>query len=211
MKLTGIAYQGDRHFSYDASGTIASASLPQLVLPENPARSSLFLQNTSNALQWYGFGAGRATCTISGGVVNATTIVNGGFGFTRTPAVSFLGGGILPGYGVQGPNTSYVGGSGANFPSPAHPATGHAVLTAGKITSIVIDDPGVGYVIAPYVFISNDALDPNGAFDPSVGSGAGFQLYPGQSIYEAHSVVTTDALSMFCATLSSTFACRWTP
>lgn len=209
MKLVGSAEQHVRHSTFQADGSIASATLPQLVLPENTSRSSLFFQNTSTATIWYGFGSARATCTISGGVVNAVTVTNGGFNFTRAPVVQFLGGGILSQQGIIPANSSYVGAGGPGFPSPSNPATGHAVLTGTAVTSIVIDNPGSGYVTAPYVFLYNSVLDPNGCFDPSRSSGSGFQLFPGQSIYESHTAVTTDPLAVFCATLTSTFACRW--
>lgn len=213
MKLVGANEQHVRHPTFWADGVIASATLPQLVLPESSARSSLFFMNTSGAIMWYGFGSARATCTISAGKVATVTVTNAGFGFTRAPKVQFLGGGILPQAGVIPANSSYVGGAGPGFPSPSDRASGRAVLTGSAVSSIVVDNAGSGYVTAPMVFISNDILDPNGAFDPSAlqnaAAGSGFQLYPGQSIYESHTSVTTDPLAVFCATLNSTFACRY--
>ena len=213
MKLTNAGDQHVRHFTYYADGQIASATLPQLVLPENTSRSSVFFMNTSSAIMWYGFGSARATCTISGGAVATVTITNAGFGFTRAPLVQFLGGGTLNQQGIIPANSSYVGAGGPGFPSPSNVATGHAVLTGSTVSSIVIDNPGSGYVTAPYVFVYNSVLDPNGCFDPSAlqnaAAGSGFQLYPGQSVYESHTAVTTDPLAVFCATLTSTFACRW--
>lgn len=211
MKLLNVREQHYRDFSFYADGSIASASKGQLVLPENTSRSSLFFQNTSTAIMWYGFGSARATCTISGGAVNTVTVTNAGFGFTRAPIVVFYGGGILPQQGNIPANSSYVGAAGYGFPSPQNPAQAHAVLTTGVVSSIVIDNGGSGYISTPQVMLFDDVLDPNGCFDPSVSSGSGFQLYPGQSIYEAHSVMTTDPLGVFCATTTSTFACRWTP
>lgn len=210
MKQVGVGDQHKRDFSFYADNSITSGSLPQLVLPENSSRSSLFFQNTSTAIMWYGFGSARAHATLTSGVVSSVTVDNQGFGFTRAPLVQFLGGGILPQQGLIPANSSYVGSGGPGFPSPSHVAKGRAVLTAGKVTSVIVDDAGSGYIVAPYVFIYNDPLDPIGCFDPSANSGAGFQLYPGQSLYEAHSVMTTDPLAVFCATSTSTFACRWT-
>lgn len=213
MKLTNAGEQHVRHFSYYADGLIASATLPQLVLPENSARSSLFFMNTSSAIMWYGFGSARATCTLTNGAVTSVTVTNAGFNFTRAPKVQFLGGGTLNQQGIIPANTSYVGAAGPGFPLPSGRATGRAVLTGSKVTSIAIDNAGSGYVVPPMVFIYNDVLDPNGCFDPSAlqnaAAGSGFQLYPGQSIYESHTAVTTDPLAVFCATLNSTFALRY--
>lgn len=211
MKQVGTGDQHLRHFTFSADSTTASGSDPQLVIPEHTSRSSLFFQNTSDAIMWCGFGSARATCTIASGGVNAVTVTNGGFNFTRAPLVQFLGGGILPGAGAQIPaNTSYVGAGGPGYPSPSRPAIAHAVLTGDNVTSIVIDDAGAGYITPPMVFLSNDPLDPNGCFDPSVGGGAGFQLYPSLSITLNGTVATTDPLAVFCASSSKSFSCWWT-
>lgn len=213
MKITNTGDQHVRHQTFHADGLIASATLPQLVLPEHSSRSLFFFQNTSSAIMWIGIGSARATCTISNGVVNAVTVTNAGFGFTRVPSVRFLGGGTLVQEGVIPANSSYVGAGGPGFPSPNTRATGQAVLTGGAVSSVSINNPGSGYVKPPYVWIFNEGLDPNGCFDPSVAqnavAGSGFQLYPGQSIYESHTAVTTDSISVFCATINSTFSCRW--
>jgi hypothetical protein len=215
MKLINAGGQFRRDFTYPADGTIASASLPQLVLPEHPCRSSVFLQNTSSAVMWWRFGGALATCTITNGVVQAPSIVNAGFNYTRRPKVHFYGGGIVPQSGTIPANSSYVGGAGPDFPAPIAPAKGIAVMTGSpgnlSVASISLQTGGAGYVTPPMVFIENDVLDPRGAFDPSAGGGAGFQLYPGQSIYLAHSAVPTDALAVFCATATAPFACYWTP
>jgi len=79
------------------------------------------------------------------------------------------------------------------------------------LSSIAILSGGSGYVTAPYVFISNDVLDPNGAFDPSNGGGAGFQLATGQWFSDSSFYVPTDPVAVFCSSSSSTFACRYTP
>lgn len=215
MRIVGSSYQGHRDFGYYADGVIGSTSAAQLILPEQPSRSSLFLQNTSSHVLWVGFGSARATATLTGAIVTAVAVTNAGFGFSRAPIVTFFGGGIFPQQGQYPANTSYIGAGGPSFPAPNHPAQAHCVMTGSApnmtVASITVDDGGNGYVIAPYVLISNDILDPNGCFDPSASSGSGFQLAAGQSIYENESVVVTDAISAFCATLSATFACRYTP
>lgn len=206
MKLVGSAEQQVYHYGYRADGSITSATAPQLVLPNALARSQLFFQNKSaSATMHLEFGAARATCAISGGSVTSGgfTITNPGFNFTRPPLISFLGGGQPNG------NTSYVGAAGPQFAAPSRPARARCVLTSGVVTSIVLDDPGAGYVIAPMVFIYNDPLDPNGCADPSNGGGDGLSLGPGQSVYEAGSGVTTDPVAVFCGTAGEKFFCRY--
>ncbi|MBL9114121.1 MAG: DUF1800 family protein [Verrucomicrobiaceae bacterium] len=72
-----------------------------------------------------------ATCTISGGAVNATTITGRGYGYASAPQVTFA-------------------------PSPTGVfATGTAVLNAlGQVASINITSGGSGYVSAPSVTIA---------------------------------------------------------
>lgn len=210
MKIVGSGDQHKRDFGYYADGSIASATNAQLVLPEHSSRSSLYFQNTSAGPMWVGFGSARATCTILNGTVNSVSITNGGFGFTRPPKVYFLGGGILPQSGIIPANSSYVGAAGPGFPSPSNPTTGRSLLTGGVVTSIAIDNPGVGYVVPPYILMTNDVLDPNGCFNPvGGGTGAGFMLQSGASIYQSMTAVTTDALAVFCTNIGATFACSW--
>jgi hypothetical protein len=214
VKIQSVGDQHRRDFSFFADGQILSAAAPQLIFPEHSSRSAFWIQNTSSATMWFGMGSARATCTISGGAVNAVTVTNQGFGFTVPPIVTFLGGGIQPQNGVYPPNSSYVGGAGPGFPAPSPQAQGHAVLTGGKVTSIVIDNPGGNYVKAPMVFMTNSELDPYGCFDPSAlqngVAGSGFQLYPGNSWTYDCNVVPTDPIAVFCATLNATFAAWWT-
>lgn len=118
------------------------------------------------------FGCGRAHATLTSGAVTSVSVDNSGFGFTRPPLVRFLGGGYFG-------NSSYLGlnqpgGQAPNSMSGApagRPALAHAVLTGGAISSIVVDDGGAGYAIAPYVLLVNSDLDPYGASIPSATSG----------------------------------------
>lgn len=213
MRLPNVGDQFDRTPGYRADGALASGSAPQLILPASLSRSSFLIQNTSSAIMWIEMGSARAHATLTNGVVTGVTIDNAGFNFTNPPVVRFEGGG-------NAGNSSYLGIGQPGAPSPnsslnaGRPATGHAVMTGSagnlSVASITIDDGGAGYVCPPYVFIFNSDLDPNGCADPSAGSGSGFQLYPGQSLYEAHSVVATDQIAVFCATISSTYFCRYT-
>jgi hypothetical protein len=112
-----------------------------LILPRAAPRSSVTIQNTSASdTIVIEIGCARATATISGGKVTAVTVTNGGFGFTYPPYVKFLGGG----------NQLNGRDLGLGYPgqyAPSNVATAHCVLTAGAVSSIVIDNPGSGYDI----------------------------------------------------------------
>lgn len=222
MHVQGTREQHGRYWGlYDSpTGIIASGTAPQLVLPETSSRASFLFQNTSAAGMWLGLGSARASATISGGVVNAVTVVNAGFNFSRAPLVRFYGGGIQPQGGVIQANASYVSGTAYGFPSPSHPALAHCVMTGSapnmSVASIAIDDGGAGYVIAPYVLLTNSELDPNGCFDPSAVQnavkGSGFYV-PAYDYWPKHTALslTTDPVAVFCATVNSTFAIMWLP
>jgi hypothetical protein len=79
--------------------------------------------------------AAEGTATVSGGKVTAVAVTAGGSGYTYTPTVTFIPGGL--------------GGSGA---------TAHAVVTGGVVTSIVVDNPGSGYTTAPVVLVDAAVL-----------------------------------------------------
>jgi len=168
------------------------------------------LQNISDTAMYFEFGSARASATLTSGGVSACTILNAGFGFTYPPIVEFVGGG-------NSGNGLNLGVGYPNQNAPSRPAKAHCVLTSdgygagkSKISSIVIDDPGAGYAVAPYVRLINDPNDAYGCADPSLSSGSGFVLYPGQSLYEAHSVVTTDQISVWCSATTKKFFCRYT-
>lgn len=207
MKLVGSGEQQLQHFFYDQSGTIISGSAPQLLLPVQPSRSVLMIQNISNADMYLQFGSATATCTISSGAVNAVTVTNAGFNFTNPPIVRFYGGGTMS-------NSSYLGRGAPGAISPSNGAVGHAVMTGSapnkSVTSITVDNGGSGYVCAPYVFIYNSDLDPNGCADPSLNSGNGILIGgAGGSYYMNGTGCPTDSVAIFCATISSRFTCKY--
>ena len=149
---------------------------------------------------------------MTSGTVSSVSIVNGGKGFTKPPVVRFAGGGYAG-------NTSYLG---LNQPGGAgpdssvvkgRPAIAHAVLTGSVVTSIVVDDPGAGYAIAPYVFIFNSDLDPYGGADPFYGSAissGAFQLTAGGGgITFNGSSCPTDSIYIYGATTNAPFVCKW--
>lgn len=70
-----------------------------------------------------------ATATVTGNVVTAVTVVNGGSGYTSVPAVTFTGG----------------GGTGA---------AATAVVTDGVVSAVNVTNGGSGYTAAPTVTIA---------------------------------------------------------
>jgi hypothetical protein len=201
MKLVGSRGQIVRDFMYDASGTITTGGTAQLILPERKTTSLILLQNISDTAMYVEFGSARATATLTSGVVTSISVTNGGFGFTKPPIVQFLGGGA----GNGGPS---LGCGEPSYPSPANPAKGTAVLVAGAVSSITIDNGGSGYKIAPYVLITNSVDDPFGCATPSATSG--YELTAsGGPLQLNGTACTTDPIAIFCATTGKAFLAKW--
>ena len=205
MKISNVAEQAVRHQSYRADGSSNSAA--QLLIPEAPPRSFLLLANNSDSEMWFEIGGARATCSLTSGKVTGFSITNAGFGYTIPPIVEFLGGGA-------GGNSTFLGIGGPGGPAPTafnsgRPARARAVLTAGAVTSFVIEDPGAGYVCAPYVKLINDANDPNGCADPSASSGSGIPLFPGQRQIWNGTTCPTEAVAVYCASSSKLYTVMW--
>ncbi len=210
--LVGIRGQTFQDRTFDASGTIASGSAAQLILPQAHARSSFFIQNIhATASMFLEFGAARATATLTSNGVSAATVTNVGFGYSLPPNVHFYGGAfgpkgnpqIAPAYSLQGL---------PEWTNPNSPAKAHCVMTgsAGAMTvsSIVIDSPGSGYAYPPFVLLTNSSNDPFGCAVPSATNG--IELLPGGSYYSNGSICTTDQVSIFCATATAPFTCKFT-
>jgi hypothetical protein len=189
MKLVGAGGQISRDIFYDASVVLTSALTNYLVLPEHRTRTSLKIQNTSGGGVWVEIGAGTATAAINtGGQVTTITVKNPGFNYTVPPIIEFFGGGSetnstfvgcgSPGYGSPGTPGF---GQGVSDTSTNKPAQAVATLSGSAIQSIVITDPGAGYVVAPFVLIRNSPQDPNGCAAAGYGSGSGFYLLSGAS------------------------------
>lgn len=205
--LVGASHQQKRFPLYCADGTVTTGGTPQLVLPQMAFRSLLILQNTSSAALVFEFGSARATATITSGVVTSITVTNAGFNFTKPPVVTFYGGGKagngsylgLNQYGGESPNASLGAG---------RPAKAHAVLTTGAVSSIVIDDGGAGYAIAPAVILTNSDLDPYGCALPS--ATVGMILPNGVLPLQLDGTSChTDPISVYGGTTGQAFLCRW--
>lgn len=152
------------------------------------------------------FGAGSATCTLTAGAVSGVTIVNAGVNFTYPPVVTFLGGGTAG-------NSTFVGVGQPNYPSPGDwPSTGRmakgiATISGGAITGVTILDGGSGYVIAPYVLLTNADIDPNGV--AAAGSNVGLLLDPNDSLEWNGSCCPTDPIGIWGPTTNAAYALRW--
>ena len=211
MRIPGTKAQTAIDPLYDASGTITSGSAPQLVRPMVPSCSHFIFQNlSSTATMYLDFGSARATAALTSGVISSITVTNGGFGFTYPPIVRFSGGGY--GQNTKNLGLNQPGGDGPNSAVKAgRGAKAHAVLTAGVVTSIVIDDPGAGYAIAPYVFLLNTTDDPYGCASPQTSStiGGAIQVGAGQSYYVNGTVCPTDPVAVFSSTASAPYTFKW--
>jgi len=82
--------------------------------------------------------AATATAALAGGSngtgVSAVTVSGAGSGYVGIPVVT-----------VQ---------TAAGHPAPIRPALFHAVMSGGTVASIVVDDPGLGYDVAPTIVIT---------------------------------------------------------
>ena len=169
-------------------------------------RSLLYIQNLSSGALYVEIGSARATCTVSGGAVTSGgfTVTNAGFNFTNPPVIKFVGGGP----GGPGSGTPYLGLNQPNGPSPSNPAQAHCVLSTNTVGSIVLDNPGSGYLIAPFMLITNSDLDPYGCAVPSVGVGIELAASGGSILFNG-TACPTDSVSIFGGTTSQAFCCKW--
>jgi len=216
--LVGTRDQQQRDHLFVADSSIVAGNTSQLLLPERKSCSFLVVQNNSSAVLYIEIGGARATVSLTSGALNAFTVTNGGFGYTLPPKVHLLGGG-------NGGNNLSPGATLPTWPAPgdpgfaaprfgsttARPGKAHAILTTGVVTSIVVEDPGSGYVTPPYVFLENDILDPNGVADPyfgSVNSGISIPV-SGGNYWSNGTHCTTDAIAIWGGTTGQAFSCRW--
>lgn len=210
MELTGSRGQrGIRSHFYDSSGTIATGGTAQLIAPEAKLRSSFVFENISDTNMFLEFGSARATATLTSGAVSSCSVTNAGFGFSRPPKITFLGGAwdnpnnALPTYTLPGCPC---------WPAPSNIASARCVMTGSApnqtVSSITIDNPGSGYLYPPIILIENDPLDPYGCAAPS--ATVGILIVPNGSYTSNGIVCVTDQISVFCATISKAFTFKAT-
>lgn len=215
MYLIGARGQQTPDRTYRLDGSILVAGVSQIVTPIPLSRGNYVFQNTSAEVLFLEFGSARASAQITGGTVTGCTILNGGKGFLKPPIIDFQGG------GPYGPQVG-VGPGGAGMPgyasptyvsaqTPARPARAHCVLTAGVVSSIVIDDPGQGYAFAPWVDIVNDPADRYGGADPFYAGIAQGQMVgaSGGAYYVNGTAVDTEQMYVYGATAGQTYFFRW--
>jgi hypothetical protein len=212
--------QAGLHRSYRADGTITTSNVAQLLLPLATSRAMLMVMNIGAAAMYIDHGPPRATAQITNGQVTGFTITNGGFNYTLPPTVQLAGGGIPF---VHNANWNGIGLR--NVPAPtgmpkiangvttfARPAKAHAVLTGGVVTSIVIDDPGAGYINPPEVVFENQPEDPFGCADAYYGTkNNGIYLAPTGGSYSLNGTACwTDAISIV-GTAGNAFTVEYMP
>ena len=180
---------------WDFSSTIAMGGTAQIVVPQQPRRTFLQIENISNEILYFGLGPALAHATISGGKVTAVTVDNGGLGYSIPPVVEFLGG-LVDGDYQSVPQAGY----------PFKPAQAVATISGGAVTAITVIDGGYGYLVAPRVYLYNGlpALG-GGAMLPA--NGVGLALVPaGSATYD--NGVPWSAVAVWGATLGSAFVCQ---
>lgn len=202
--LQGVRGQVHRDFLFYASGAIVSGGQPQQLLPERKSCSSLLIQNTSAHDMRIKFGAGVLWPHISNGQVSSVDVGDGGFGFRLPPLVTFLGG------GANGGDGNMQGNSLPTWPAPLRVAKAHTVLVGGRVQSVVIDDPGEGYVVWPFGLLSNDPDDGQGCATPSANSGILLPANGGTVLYNG-TFCPTDPVAIFGTTTGDTYECYWSP
>lgn len=208
MQLVGARGQAYRDHLFDASGTIAVGGTAQLLLPEQKSRTYLTIINNSSGALYVDFGGARATATISGGVVTGFSVTNAGQGYTQTPRLTCFGGGP-----VEGNAGLNLGAGMLTWPAPSNFATGEVVMTGTapnkSVSSISVNNPGLGYLRAPYVFLENTEFDPNGVAVASAAGGSIPLLTQGASLTFENTNCPTDAISIFGASGAQAFTCKF--
>lgn len=206
--IVGFRRQADQFDLYTFSGTIAVGGTAQVLLPQQPTRCYLQIQNTSAALLTVGIGPATCTPTLSGGKITAVAVANGGLGYVVAPQVVFLG-------GLAPVNAGLVASDFNMDPtrikqSSFRPAQAVATIAAGVVTAITVTDQGNGYLSLPYVYLYNPPPDlGGGAITPS--ATVGLQLAgatapaAGGSVTYENSVVPTGAVNIFGGTGAQAF------
>jgi len=205
------------HRSFRADGVIATTGTAQLVLPISPSRAALFIQNTGSHSMYMEHGPARATAAITNGTVTSITVANAGFGYTTAPTVEFAGG-----FGPYVANSSWNGLGLIGSPSPQglaaqgdsglpvynRPAVAHCVMSAGAVSSIVIDDPGYGYINPPEPLLYNSITDPFGCALPATSGTIGILIAAGATYISNPTAMWTDQVALV-GTANDTFVIEY--
>lgn len=221
MKLVGVRGQQGGDNVFPITITVGSGGGQYLVLPNQRTRSFIEIATTSSYVGYVSMGAGEATATLTSGAVSSITVVDGGFNYTLAPTVTIMGG------GNEG-NPTFVGATAApdyqppGSPGPGvvpgawnptgSPATAHAVVSGGAISSIVVDNGGSVYAAVPYVLITNSPNDPNGcasAYRSSVPIGR--VVTSANPLYYNGTDCPTSPIGIYCATSGAVFTIKWMP
>lgn len=206
--IVGFRRQSDQFDLFTFSGTIAVGGTAQVLLPQQPTRCYLQIQNTSSALLTVGIGPATANPTLASGKITGVTVINGGLGYVVAPQVVFLGGlaAVNAGLFASDFNMDPVREKQVGF----RPAVAFATISAGVVTAITVTDQGNGYLSVPYVYLYNPLPDlGGGAFTPS--ATAGLQLAgatapaAGGSVTYENSIVPTGAVNIFGGTGAQAF------
>jgi len=217
MYLPNAAHQSGLHRAFRADGTITAGGTPQLILPVAQSRSMLMVMNTSSAALFMEHGPARALATVSGGVLTAVTVTNAGFGYTNAPSVEVKGGAgpfvansVWSGLGMHSAPTPTGLATQGDTTAPTYnkPARVHCVLTGGAVSSVVIDDPGFGYVNPPELIFKNHDNDPFGCAVPSATIGICLPAVNGY-YYINGTACWTDAIALYGGTTGQTFVCEY--
>jgi hypothetical protein len=194
---------------YDYSGSITTGGTAQLLLPQSKSRSFLLIVNTSTLSMNLQFGCGlQPTAVLTSGVVTSVTVNDVGFGYQLPPDVMFLGGG-----NANDPVSK--GATMPDWPTPPHPAQGRALMTTSavsglKVSSIDINDGGVGYTAAPFVFLRANRADPTGVGLPSATAGIPLAANGG-NYYVNGTTCPTSAIAIFGSVTGLTYTVKWMP
>jgi len=180
----------------DFSGTITTGGTAQVLLPQQPFRSYLLIQNISSGLLTVGIGPAVATATVTSNKVASIAVNNAGLGYTVAPKVRLLGGVTVGLY--ESHQAKQFG---------FKPAIATATIAAGAISAVTVSDGGAGYQTPPYVYFENPYPDlGGGGYLPS--ATAGVQLQAGQAWIFNGTFCPTSGVNIFGATTGQAFVCK---
>jgi hypothetical protein len=200
----------------DFSGTITAGGTAQTVLPQQLRRLAFYFQNLSIDNMYLGFGPPRPIATLSSGTISGITMPGAagggnGRGWSVTPQV-VISGGIIDGDYQQAPGANAFGGAQA----VGVPAQAHAVMTGSapnmSVSSIVVDNPGSGYLVAPLVTLVNNApqLGGGSCLPVSGATPSGIEVVSGSGYFSMMGsfLVPASQVSVVGAATGDAFICK---